>query len=136
MEELADRRLVVDAMNVIGSRPTGWWRDRDGAVRDLVARLRLLADVAQHVVVVVDGRPVADLPESDPGGVAVHYARRPGPDAADDRIVELVDSDPDPADLLVVTSDRDLRERVAAHGAQVLGSGTFLRRLDRLEGGS
>lgn len=134
MVELADRRLLVDAMNVIGSRPTGWWRDRDGAVRDLVARLRLLADVAQHVVVVVDGRPIAGLPEGDSGGVAVRYARRPGPDAADDRIVELVDSDPDPADLLVVTSDRDLRERVAVRGAQVLGSDTFLRRLDRLEG--
>ena len=136
MEELADRRVVVDAMNVIGSRPTGWWRDRDGAVRDFVARLRLLADVAAHIVVVVDGRPVAGLQEGDSGGVAVRYAGRPGPDAADDRIVELVGSDPDPADLLVVTSDRALRERVAAHGAQVLGSGTFLRRLDHLEGGS
>src|SRR5687767_15566448 len=35
----ADRRLVVDAMNVIGSRPTGWWRDRQGAMARLVDEL-------------------------------------------------------------------------------------------------
>ena len=32
-------RLVVDGMNVIGSRPTGWWRDRPGAMRGLVREL-------------------------------------------------------------------------------------------------
>ena len=29
-------RWYVDAMNVIGSRPDGWWRDREGAIRRLV----------------------------------------------------------------------------------------------------
>ena len=33
-------RLIVDGMNVIGSRPTGWWRDRDGAKREFIARLQ------------------------------------------------------------------------------------------------
>ncbi|MBM3141325.1 MAG: NTP pyrophosphohydrolase, partial [Chloroflexi bacterium] len=32
-------RLIVDAMNVIGSRPDGWWRDRPGAARRLVRAL-------------------------------------------------------------------------------------------------
>ena len=32
-------RWIVDGMNVIGSRPTGWWRDRPGAMRGLVAEL-------------------------------------------------------------------------------------------------
>ena len=36
----ARRRLVVDAMNVIGTRPDGWWRDRDGAARRLIAALQ------------------------------------------------------------------------------------------------
>ena len=38
------RRLVVDAMNVIGSRPTGWWRDRRGAMTRLVEELGRYAE--------------------------------------------------------------------------------------------
>jgi hypothetical protein len=53
---------VVDGMNVIGTRPTGWWRDRDGAVRalygELVARRR-------PVVLVLDGKPVEGVPAAD-----------------------------------------------------------------------
>ena len=30
------RRWVVDASNVIGSRPDGWWRDRHAAMVRLV----------------------------------------------------------------------------------------------------
>ena len=37
-------RWVVDASNVIGSRPDGWWRDRAGAARRLVAALDDLAE--------------------------------------------------------------------------------------------
>ncbi len=32
--------LVVDAANVIGSKPNGWWRDRPGAARQFVEQLR------------------------------------------------------------------------------------------------
>ena len=32
-------RWIVDGMNVIGSRPDGWWRDRDGARARLVEEL-------------------------------------------------------------------------------------------------
>ena len=31
-------RWVVDGMNVIGSRPTGWWHDRPGAMHDLIRK--------------------------------------------------------------------------------------------------
>lgn len=120
--------MIVDGMNVIGSRPTGWWRDRDGAVRTLLARLqRLVAATGTDVTLVLDGRPLPDLPEGLHGGVRVCYARRPGPDAADDRIVELLESEG--ADV-VVTSDRDLRRRVRALGGSVQGAGALLRRLD------
>src|SRR4051794_7041159 len=36
-------RYLVDGMNVIGSRPDGWWRDRGGAMRRLVADLERFA---------------------------------------------------------------------------------------------
>jgi predicted RNA-binding protein with PIN domain len=125
--------LVVDGMNVIGSRPDGWWRDRAGAALRLADRLaRLAKERDDPVVLVLDGRPSERLGEGDHDGVSVLYARRGGRDAADDRIVELVTAHEDPASLRVVTSDRALGERVTAAGATTEGAGAFLRRLERL----
>jgi 2-methylcitrate dehydratase PrpD len=115
-------RWIVDGMNVIGSRPTGWWRDRPAAMRALVDELRELGD---PVTVVFDGEPF-DLEDSD---VDVRFASRRGRNAADDDIVALV---ADSAEALrVVTSDAELAERVREHGAEVVGAGTFRARLER-----
>ena len=44
-ERLGERlRVVVDAANVVGSVPDGWWRDRAGAAERLVSRLVLLGE--------------------------------------------------------------------------------------------
>jgi predicted RNA-binding protein with PIN domain len=130
------RRLIVDGNNVIGSRPDGWWRDRPGASRRLVASLQVLAsESGDRISVVLDGRPLPDLPEGVHDGVLVAYATRAGRDAADDRIAEEVTRDRDPASLVVITSDRGLAERVRASGASVEGAGTLLTRLDALEAG-
>ena len=113
-------RWIVDGMNVIGSRPDGWWRDRPGAMRELAERLADWAD-GREVTVVFDGRPF-DLAVE---GVTVEFASRRGPNAADDDIVRLAEADDDPAELRVVTSDHDLARRVRELGAQVVSSGTF-----------
>ena len=113
-------RWIVDGMNVIGSRPDGWWRDRPGAMRELAERLADWAD-GREVTVVFDGRPF-DLAVE---GVTVEFASRRGPNAADDDIVRLVEADGEPAELRVVTSDHDLARRVRELGAQVVSSGTF-----------
>lgn len=110
-------------MNVIGSRPDGWWRDRPGAMKRLVAELEALGG---DVTVVFDGSGQQAVGS---GQVAVVFASRRGPDAADDDIVELVARDSDPSSLTVVTSDAELGRRVREHGAQVEGAGAFLRRL-------
>jgi predicted RNA-binding protein with PIN domain len=120
-------RIVVDGMNVIGSRPDGWWRDRDGAVRRLVEGLQALDD--GRYAVVFDGRPLPDLPEGVHGGVLVAYATRAGANAADDRIVDEVARDRDPSSLTVVTSDATLRRRVEALGARAEGAATLLAKL-------
>ena len=126
-------RTVIDGMNVIGSRADGWWRDRDAAAWRLLRRLQEAAARSRdELTLVLDGRPPANLAEGDHDGVEVRYARRRGRDAADDRIVELVAGDTDPASLCVVTSDRDLVDRVTVLGATTEGAGAFLRRLDRL----
>jgi hypothetical protein len=116
-------RWLVDGMNVIGSRPDGWWRDRRGAMRRLVEELDALDE---KVTVVFDGRRF-DL-ESD--RVKVLFASRQGRDAADDDVVALVAGDADPSGLTVVTSDADLERRARQHGAAVEGAGAFRRRLE------
>jgi hypothetical protein len=99
----------------------------------LLRRLQQAATRSRDALtLVLDGRPPPDLAEGEYDGVEVRYARRRGRDAADDRIVELVAADSDPATLRVVTSDRDLVDRVTALGATTEGAGAFLRRLDRL----
>ena len=115
-------RWLVDGMNVIGSRPDGWWRDRRAAMRRLVDEL---AELDGEVTVVLDGEPFELAHDS----VEVVFASRRGRDAADDDIAALVEADGEPASLTVVTSDADLERRVRERGAQVEGAGSFRRRL-------
>jgi hypothetical protein len=112
----------IDASNVIGSRPDGWWRDREGAVRRLIDEIRGWAE--QPTTVVLDAGPDDLLGTA--GNVTVVRARRRGRDAADDEIVELVYGRDD---ALVVTSDAELSRHVRALGADVMGAGEFRRRL-------
>jgi predicted RNA-binding protein with PIN domain len=119
-------RWLVDGLNVIGSRPDGWWRDRPGAMRELVRRLWEFAETTgDEVTVVFDGRPF----EIQAGPVRVVFASRSGPNAADDDIAQLAASDEDPRSLKVVTSDSALTRRVREHGAEVVPAGGFRRTL-------
>ena len=114
-------RYVVDGMNVIGSRPDGWWRDRPGARRALVQEMAGWA-AGHDVTVVFDGRPSAGEAEAAAAArVSARFAPG-GPNAADDAIVEMVRVDPSPDSLVVVTSDAALVRRVEAHGAGVIGA--------------
>jgi predicted RNA-binding protein with PIN domain len=116
-------RWIVDGMNVVGSRPTGWWHDRPGAMQQLVHELQALHE---PVTVIFDGRP---FEVQDPGGVDVRFASRGGRNAADDDIAALVAESEDPASLTVVTSDGELADRVRTSGAQVMGAKRFRERL-------
>jgi hypothetical protein len=110
----------VDGANVVGSKPDGWWRDRAGAaerLRDALAAAGSAAlpdagDDAQ-LVLVVEGaaRGVSEVP-----GVRVVAA----PGSGDDAIVDLLRRE-GTGDDVVVTADRELRERVTALGARVVG---------------
>jgi len=125
------RTLIVDGNNVMGAVPDGWWRDRQGAVRRLLARVQCYARTVggDDVVLVLDvSQP--DIAEGDNDGVTVRYATRRGRDAADDRVRELLaDLGPD-AQAVVVTSDRALADDARAGGATVIGAKTFHDRLD------
>ena len=111
-------RWLVDAMNVIGSRPDGWWKNRAAAVDPLIEQLeRYGAATGDEITVVVDGRPRREPPESTIEVVFVPHA--------DDEIARRAGPG-----VRVVTSDRELAERVRAAGADVVGAGRFRQLLD------
>jgi hypothetical protein len=127
--------LLVDAANVVGSRPDGWWRDRAGATSRLLGRLALLAGrevpgpdggflTVDRVVAVVEG---AARDATGPAGVEVVRATGSGDDALADLAGEL-----SPAGLVVVTADRGLRARLPA-GTGIAGPGWLLALLDEID---
>lgn len=135
--------LVVDAANVMGSRPDGWWRDRAGAaerLRDSLAEVAAVGltsghlDVEPHrmppgssewrwwprIVLVVEGRARGvDAVE----GVEVVAATRDGDSAIVEVAHEVATGD---ATVLVATSDRELRGRVRSVGAEIFSPGALL----------
>jgi predicted RNA-binding protein with PIN domain len=119
-------RLFVDAMNVIGSRPDGWWRDRHGAMERLVAQLEDLAAGGEEITVFFERQPE---PAIESESVEVAHAPVAIPNAADDEIVRRLAVEPSATEITVVTSDRRLAARARAIGARVEGASEFRRRL-------
>ncbi|MCS6558479.1 NUDIX domain-containing protein [Curtobacterium flaccumfaciens] len=143
--------VVVDAANVVGSVPDGWWKDRAGAASRLLEQVSALAagGVGASLLdlpfarwwprwtVVLEGeaRAAADVggaggdggadrgAGSDRGAAtgAVDVVRAPA--SGDDAIVESARAAVQAGDgpVVVVTADRELRDRVEALGAIVHG---------------
>ncbi|MCM3696351.1 NUDIX domain-containing protein [Microbacterium oleivorans] len=117
--------VIVDAANVVGSTPDGWWKDRAGATERLLSGLSDLSRGGvpaealglggdrwfPRVVAVLEGAARA---ASDAGEIEVVRAAGEG----DDQIVaSAVESVHRGDRTLVVTSDRGLTERVREAGA-------------------
>jgi hypothetical protein len=118
--------LLIDAANVIGSRPTGWWRDRPGAARTFVDQLRTATrsgGLAEPVAVVLEGQARSGVEAGVVDGVRVLHAAGSG----DDSLIEVISDAADPVTL--VTADRGLRQRAEAIGAHVVGPTWLLERL-------
>jgi 8-oxo-dGTP diphosphatase len=156
---LAPLTIIVDGANVVGSRPDGWWKDRAGAASRLRGQLEPLAaaglaalpgdhgaDAAPRpgdggelsaigraavlqmtwlpeIVLVVEGAARPAAAEDGAGQVRVVAARGEG----DDTIAELAARTP--GRRLVVTADRELRERCTAAGAEIAGPGWLLAQI-------
>jgi predicted RNA-binding protein with PIN domain len=121
-------RWLVDGMNVIGTRPDRWWRDRDAAMLKLVDQLeRWAAAEGEDVVVVFERQPSPPIRSTV---IEVAHAPRPKADAADDEIVRRLRADADAHAVRVVTSDRLLSDRAYAAGATVEGSDFFRVRIE------
>jgi predicted RNA-binding protein with PIN domain len=126
---------VVDGMNLIGSRPDGWWRDRAGARRRLVAELASLVGPDVEVTVVFDGRPgPGEIEGAAAAGITARFAPG-GPNAADHAIVALLPSlgagagAGAGAGVTVVTSDAALADSARRAAVAVVGVRAFRERL-------
>jgi hypothetical protein len=134
--------VIVDGANVVGSRPDGWWRDREGAARRLAGRITaaLTTDRAglaeafghpgaePHVHLVLEGAAaqVEDLPTHP--RLTIVRARADGDSTIAALAADLA-TDGSGGTIVVVTADRALRERVHASGAATTGPGTLLNAL-------
>jgi hypothetical protein len=142
--------LVVDVVNVMGSRPDGWWRDRPGAATRLMTSLVRLVGAEVGVPNPGPGPGPGLGPDLDLGSGSG------GSSVLVDRIIAVIEGQArtaiDPPDIevvrapadgdttivevaaevaaggdvpLVVTADRGLRERLPA-GSQIAGPGWLL----------
>src|ERR1700734_77365 len=104
MGRILPMRWLVDGMNVIGTRPDKWWRDRDAAMLKLVDLLeRWAAAEGEDVIVVFERQPSPPIRSTV---IQVKHAPKPKTNAADDEIVRLLKADAQPRAVRVVTSDR------------------------------
>lgn len=121
---------IVDGNNVMGAGADGWWNDPVAAAARLTQAVAEWSRTHQdRVILVFDGAPEPRVAELAGGNLSVAFATRRGRDAADDRIVELVDDlYAEVTDLTVVTSDKGLRDRLPP-GVTSEGAGRFRTRI-------
>ena len=121
-------RWIIDGMNVIGTRPDGWWRDRHAAMVRLVDLLeRWAAAEGDDVTVVFEQPPRPPITSSV---ITVAHAKRARANSADDEIVRRIAAAGDAHNVRVVTSDGWLADQVRAAGASVEPSLAFRNALD------
>jgi len=129
--------IVVDAANVIGSRPDGWWRDRPGAARKLLLRLASLQErlaETTDVVAILEGAAraaVSGADAPDVGTLRVVLADGSGDDTIVAVTAESAAHESNP-EVTVVTADRGLRQRIEPTGASAVGPRWLLDQLDSL----
>jgi hypothetical protein len=120
--------LIIDGANVMGSRPDGWWRDRPGAARSLHQRLSS-ADLPQNeVVLLLEGEARHGVHAGQEGRIRTVHAAGSGDDAIVDETVGTLGV-ADGREVIVVTADRKLRDRVEAVGATTKGPKWLLDQL-------
>jgi hypothetical protein len=123
--------LLVDAANVIGSRPTGWWKDRAGAARTFVKQIRTAAasgSFTEPVVVVLEGRAREGVEPGVADDVTVLHASGSG----DEMLLAVIAEATSPVTL--VTADRELRQHAEILGAASARPGWLIGLLEHGNG--
>jgi predicted RNA-binding protein with PIN domain len=123
-------RWIVDAMNVIGTRPDGWWKNRRRAMERLVDQLERWAPSVGAEVTVVFEHPLS--PPIYSPVIQVAHAPKATANSGDEEIVRLVRADTRVEEIRVVTSDSALADRVRDAGASVYPAQGFRDLIDPL----
>lgn len=108
---------MVDAANVVGSRPDGWWKDRAGASRRLHDGL-MVADLPHdEIVLVLEGGGKGGVRAGRDGHVrAVHAAK----DGDSTIVAETRAAIAAGHQVTVITADQLLRALVQGAGAMAM----------------
>jgi rRNA-processing protein FCF1 len=118
--------LVVDGANVVGSRPDGWWRDRARAAARLHGRLAIADTSYDEIVLVLEGQARAGVPKGKDAHLRTVHAARDGDSAIVAASSDLRDRGDD---VVVITADRGLSQRVEALGCRTMSPGWLLDQL-------
>jgi len=121
-------RWFVDGINVIGTRPDGWWRDRHTAMVRLVDSLeRWAAENGDDVTVVFEQPPRPPIRSTV---IEVAHAPRPMANSGDFEIIRRIGAEADLSLVRVVTSDIWLADQARVAGASVFSSAAFRSEID------
>ena len=120
--------LVVDAANVVGATPDGWWKDRAGAARRLHERL-LTADLPHdEVVLVLEGQAKGGVRPGRDLHVRTVHAKGSGDDAIVDQVRRAA-ARAAVTRVTVITAANALRAGAEVAGADVFSPTWLLERL-------
>lgn len=121
--------VVVDAANVVGAKPDGWWKDRAGATRRLHEAL-LVSDVpGDEIVLVLEGGAKGGVRPGKDAHVRTVHAPKEGDATILSEATRAAQQD---RRVTVVTADRALAANCGAVGAVVVGPSWLLDRLDEV----
>jgi len=118
--------LVVDAANVVGSRPDGWWKDRAGAARRLHESLLVGDTTFDEIVLVLEGAAKGGVKAGRDAHVRTVHAPRDGDSEIERQTAQAVQAG---RRVTVVTADRFLQARVQGIGAMAMSPGWLLDQL-------
>lgn len=121
------RVLVVDGANVVGSRPDGWWRDRAGAAGRLHGRLAVADTSYDEIVLVLEGQAKAGVPRGRDGHLRTVHASKDGDSAIIKEVRSVREKE---HDVVVITADRVLAQRVESLGARPMSPSWLLAVLE------
>jgi predicted RNA-binding protein with PIN domain len=121
------RVLVVDGANVVGSRPDGWWRDRAGAAARLHGRLAVADTSYDEIVLVLEGQAKSGVPRGRDGHLRTVHASKDG-DAS--IIKEAAAAQEQAHEVVVITADRALAQRVESLGCRTMSPSWLLALLE------
>jgi predicted RNA-binding protein with PIN domain len=115
--------LVVDGANVVGSRPDGWWKDRAAAAARLHGRLAVADTSYDEIVLVLEGQARGGVPKGKDAHLRTVHAAKDG----DATITSEARTARERGhDVVVITADRALRQRVEVLGCRTMSPGWLL----------